>query len=222
MPDRTTTALALTALAFGFIAACTPPPAESDGDPARSSSTAPPAAALPEERLRGLLLTASDLGDDSTVRPSGAGTRTSSASVLDCEPLQRLGGGTGDPFADLPARAKAVIIGPTGRRTTEELYSAPPTELAQGIRQIMDAMAVCPSYQLASATAVVRIDTRTVPAPHLGQEQWAQVVTAHTAGRMSVSEQIVVRDGALLLVMSGPPSDVRAQAETAWAKATSR
>ncbi|MGW7311232.1 hypothetical protein ACWGI1_37485 [Streptomyces sp. NPDC054835] len=221
MHIRTTAILTFAALALSGVTACAPSPSETAGAPTGSAGAAPSTAALPAERLQELLLAASDLDDGTTVRSGDTVSRPQDTSVLDCEPLQRLGDGSGDPFADLVSRAKAVIVGTSGRRTTEELYSAPPAELAQGIRRIMDAMAACPTYQLATATSVAQIDTRAVPAPHLGQEQWAQVVTASAGGRSSVTEQIIVRDGVLLLVVSGPPAEIRAHAEKAWAKATS-
>ncbi|MET9429968.1 hypothetical protein [Streptomyces sp. NPDC003036] len=71
-------------------------------------------------------------------------------------------------------------------------------------------------------TTVVEVKTRTVPAPRRGEEQWAQLVTVRTGSRSSTVQQLVIRDGSVLLVLSGSPTQVALSADTALAKAKAR
>lgn len=223
MRIRTTAVLSTTtALTTWALTGCSTSSSDSTTAPASLSVTGTPSVAptdvLPSNRLADRLLTAADLGPGYSARPA-ASTDSSQASVLGCEPLERLGNETGAPYAAFPHRAKAVFTGPGGTQVTEELYSAPPAKLSAGIGRIMDAMAACPTYQLATATTVAEVQTRNVPAPPLGEEQWGQIVTVTAKGRSSVIQQTVVRDGALLLVVSGTPAEVTVHAPTALAKA---
>lgn len=186
-----------------------------------ANSTTPPAppVVLSSEQLANRLLTTADLGSGYTARPTTSRGSTP-ASVLDCEPLEQMGQAVADPYAVFPSRAKAVFTDPGGAQVTEELYSALPKELSATAERIMDAMTACPVYQIATATAVTRVYARTVPAPPLGEEQWSQVNTVSAGGRSSTVQQTVVRDGALLLVVSGTPDQVALHVRAALAKAT--
>lgn len=46
-----------------------------------------------------------------------------------------------------------------------------------------------------------------LPAPHcLGDEQWSQLLTFSTEGKSTVVKQTAIRDGTLLLIVSGSPA----------------
>ncbi|KUH35498.1 MULTISPECIES: hypothetical protein [Streptomyces] len=223
MPVRSTALLTASALTLLSLAACTSPsgttnPPDTGPSVAPSMRTSPDGGALSSAELQERLLSAADLGPGYTARRTASPTDSHKASVLDCEPLERLGD---DPYGSFPAQAKAVLHGANGK-VTEELYSARPAELSAGIREIMSAMTACPTYQLAMATSVVEVSTRTVPAPRRGEEQWAQLGTVRTGSRSSTVQQLVIRDGSVLLVLSGAPTQVALTADTALAKAKAR
>ncbi|MEU8543161.1 hypothetical protein AB0C52_24790 [Streptomyces sp. NPDC048717] len=219
-----TTVFFLPALVLSAVTACSTFSSESGvGGPSAPSPSASSAsaAALPSDRLRARLLTAADLGPGYTVRFADP-PASSWGEVLGCAPLERLAAWTGDPYARFPARARAVITGPGPTKVTEELFSAAPAELSVGIRRIMSAMTACPTYRLAIAATVFEVSTRITPAPPLGEEQWAQIVTVRANGRSQVTQQVVVRDGSLLVVLSGSPAEVKLHVERALDKAAAR
>ncbi|MEJ8641160.1 hypothetical protein WKI68_06075 [Streptomyces sp. MS1.HAVA.3] len=214
----------LTSLALWTLTSCSAPP--SDTAPAATQAETPAPAAsnhevLPAERLADRLLTADDLGPGYTARPA-ASTASPEASVEGCPQLEQLGSAADNPYAMFPNQAKRVFTGPGSAQLTEELYSAPPKDLSAGVGRIMTAMGTCPSYQLVTATTVAEVRTQTVPVPRLGDEQWGQVLTVTAGGRRTVIQQTVIRDGALLLVISGSPAEVAVHGQTALAKATAR
>ncbi|RSS80569.1 hypothetical protein [Streptomyces sp. WAC06614] len=176
---------------------------------------------LPSEQLAARLLTADDLGPGYAARPT-ATTASSEASVEGCPQLGQLGSAVDNPYAMFPNQGKRAFTGPGGTQVTEELYSAPPKDLSAGVERNMTAMSACPSYQLVTATSVAEVHTQAVPVPRLGDEQWGQVLTVATGGRRTVIQQTVIRDGAMLLVVSGSPAEVTVHGQTALAKATAR
>ncbi|MFB6557457.1 hypothetical protein ACFCYH_00860 [Streptomyces sp. NPDC056400] len=214
--------LTSTCLALWGLTGCSVPP--SDGSPAAAQTETPVPTAgdhgvLPSERLADRLLTADDLGPRYTARPATT-TGSPEASVKGCPQLEQLGSAVDNPYAMFPNQGKRSFTGPGGTQLTEELYSAPPKDLSAGVGRIMTAMGACPSYQLVTATTVAEIRTQTVPVPRLGDEQWGQVLTVTASGRRTIVQQTVVRDEALLLVLSGSPAEVAAHQQTALDKAT--
>ncbi|MEU6312255.1 hypothetical protein [Streptomyces sp. NPDC047014] len=200
--------LTSTCLALWPLTGCSTPP--SDSTPTATS-----------EQLEERLLTADDLGPGYASRPA-ATTALPETSVEGCPQLEQLGSAADNPYAMFPTQGKRVFVGPGGTQLTEELYSAPPKELSAGVGRIMTAMAACPSYQLVTATTVAEVRTQAVRAPRLGDEQWGQVLTITAGGRRTVVQQTVIRDGALLLVVSGSPAEVMVHGQTALAKVTTR
>ncbi|MFJ7779342.1 hypothetical protein [Streptomyces yangpuensis] len=175
---------------------------------------------LPSERLAERLLTTDDLGPGYATHLA-ATTGSPDASVEGCPQLEQLGSAVDNPYAMFPNQGKRVFTGPGGTQLTEELYSAPPKDLSARVGRITTAMSACPSYQLVTATTVAEVRTQAVPVPRLGDEQWGQVLTV-TGGRRTVVQQTVIRDGAVLLVLSGNPAEVTVHGQTALAKATAR
>ncbi|MDK9494359.1 hypothetical protein QEZ40_000231 [Streptomyces katrae] len=216
--------LTSTCLALWALTGCSAPP--SDSAPAGKQAETPIATAgdhgvLPSERLADRLLTADDLGPGYTARPA-ATTGSPEASVEGCPQLEQLGSAVDNPYAMFPNQGKRVFTGAGGTQLTEELYSAPPKELAAGAGRIMTAMGACPSYQLVTATTVAEVRTQTVPVARLGDEQWGQVLTVTVGGRRTIVQQTVIRAGAVLLVLSGSPAEVTVHGQAALAKATAR
>ncbi|MFG2294697.1 hypothetical protein [Streptomyces sp. NPDC048603] len=214
--------LTSTCLALWTLTGCSAPP--SDSSPAGTQAETPiPVGVdhevLPSEQLAARLLTADDLGTGYAARPA-ATTASSEASVEGCPQLEQLGSDVDNPYAMFPNQGKRVFAGPGGTQLTEELYSAPPKDLSVGVGRIMTAMGACPSYQLVTATTVAEVRTQAVPVPRLGDEQWGQVLTVTVGGRRTVVQQTVIRDGAVLLVVSGSPAEVTVHGQTALAKAT--
>ncbi|MFD5510055.1 hypothetical protein ACFWIB_20060 [Streptomyces sp. NPDC127051] len=216
--------LTSTCLTLWALAGCSAPPSDSTPAAAQTETPVPTAGdpgVLTSERLADRLLTADDLGPGYTARPA-ATTGSPEASVEGCPQLEQLGDVADNPYAMFPNQGKRVFTGPGGTQLTEELYSAPPKDLSAGAGRIMTAMAACPSYQLVTATTVAEIRTQAVPVPRLGDEQWGQVLTVTAGGRRTVVQQAVIRDGGLLLVVSGTPAEVTVHGQTALAKATAR
>lgn len=174
---------------------------------------------LASERLADRLLTADDLGPGYASRPA-ATTASPEASVEGCQELEQLGSAAGNPYAMFPNRGKRVFTGPGGTQLTDELYSAPPKDLSTAAGRIMAAMGTCPSYRLVTPTTVADVLTQTAPVPHIGDEQWGQVLTVTVGGRRTTVQQTVIRDGAVLLVVSGNPAEVAVHWQNALAKAT--
>ncbi|MCX4529272.1 hypothetical protein OG982_26860 [Streptomyces sp. NBC_01551] len=221
---RHSTVLTSTCLALWALTSCSAPPSDTASAAPRAETSMPIAGnheVLPSERLADRLLTADDLGPGYAARPA-ASTASPEASVEGCPQLEQLGSAADNPYAMFPNHGKRVLTGPGGTQLTEELYSAPPKDLSAGVGRIMTAMGACPSYQLVTATTVAEVRTQTVPVPRLGDEQWGQVLTVIAGGRRTVVQQTVIRDGAVLLVISGSPAEVAVHGQTALAKATAR
>ncbi|MFJ9789375.1 hypothetical protein [Streptomyces globosus] len=214
--------LTSTCLALWALTGCSTPPSGNAPAAAQAETPVPTAGdheVLPSERLTDRLLTADDLGPGYTARPA-ATTGSPEASVEGCPQLEQLGSTADNPYAMFPNQGKRVFTGPGGTQLTEELYSAPPKDLSAGAGRIMTAMGACPSYQLVTATTVADVHTQTVPVPRLGDERWGQALTVTADGRHTIVQQTVIRDGAVLLVVSGSPAEVTVHAQTALAKAT--
>lgn len=221
---RPSAILTITCLALWALTYCSASP--SGNAPAKAQAETPVPTAgdhgvLPSERLADRLLTADDLGPGYATHPA-ATAPSPEASVEGCPQLEQLGNTADNPFAMFPNQGKRVFTGPGGTQLTEELYSAPPKDLSAGVGRIMAAMGACPSYQLVTATTVAEVRTQTVPVPRFGDEQWGQVLTVTAGGRRTLVQQTVIRDGAVLLVVSGSPAEVAVHWQSALTKAMAR
>ncbi|MGW1957034.1 hypothetical protein ACWCPI_30490 [Streptomyces sp. NPDC001920] len=82
-------------------------------------------------------------------------------------------------------------------------------------------MTGCPTYQVVAGGTPIDIAAQKLPAPQgLGDEQWSQLLTYSTAGRSTVVKQTTIRDGNLLVIVSGAPALVDRHLGKALAKAT--
>jgi hypothetical protein len=101
------------------------------------------------------------------------------------------------------------------------LYSDGASKLSDGIGRIFDAMTGCPTYQVVAGGTPIDIASQKLPAPHgLGDEQWSQLLTFSAGGRSTVVKQTAIRDGSLLLIVSGSPALVDRHLDKALTKAT--
>ncbi|MFI0220257.1 hypothetical protein [Streptomyces lydicus] len=66
-------------------------------------------------------------------------------------------------------------------------------------------MTGCPQYQVLVGGTKVDITTQRMTAPRLGDESWSQLLTFSSGGRDTVVKQTAVRDGSVLLILSGAP-----------------
>ncbi|MGW2896419.1 hypothetical protein ACWDAO_17780 [Streptomyces sp. NPDC001212] len=105
---------------------------------------------------------------------------------------------------------------------TEALYSDTSSKLSTGMGQIFDAMTGCPEYQVLVGGSVIGIATQKMAPPRLGDEQWSQLLTFSGSGPDTVVKQTAVRDGSVLLIVSGSPALVDRHLDKALAKATRR
>ncbi|MFI1890262.1 hypothetical protein [Streptomyces jumonjinensis] len=128
--------------------------------------------------------------------------------MIGCPALESLGGeaGAGGSLSS-PRRAKAAFAytGSRGAEVSVELYSDTAARLSTGTSRIFTAMASCPVYQVVVGSTPVKVATQKLPAPDLGDEQWAHLLTFTAAGRDSIVKQAAGRAGTVLVVVSGPP-----------------
>ncbi|MFB8749200.1 hypothetical protein [Streptomyces parvulus] len=222
-----TTALGITA-ALLALPACSP---ETDGagqQTTSSSRTGKPTdahrepATLTSAALAARLLTEADLGSGYLPKPQRA-AQHDDVTVLGCPALSELGGdaATGGTLT-FPHKAKSdFTYGSSSSEISEELYSDSPTKLSDGTNRIFDAMTGCPNYQVLAGSAPIDISTQKLSAPQdRGDEQWSQLLTFTAGGRSTVLKQTEIRDGSLLLVISGSPALVDRHLDRALAKAT--
>lgn len=222
-----TTALGITA-ALLAVPACSTDTAGTKPETAPSAHTERPAdtvqkaAVLSSAALEARLLNESDLGSG-YLRKQERPTQHDDVTVVGCPALSELGGdaATGGTLT-FPRKAKAAFTyGVSSSEVDEELYSDSANKLSDGIGRIFDAMAGCPTYQVVAGGTAIDMASQKLPAPHgLGDEQWSQLLTFSTGGRSTVVKQTAIRDGSLLLIVSGPPALVDRHLAKALAKAT--
>jgi hypothetical protein len=180
------------------------------------------AALLTSAALETRLLDQSDLGSGYLRKPEGL-TQHDDVTVIGCPALSELGGdaATGATLT-FPRKAKtAFTYGGSSSEISEELYSDGANKLSDGIGRIFDAMTGCPTYQVVAGGTPIDIASQKLPAPHgLGDEQWSQLLTFSAGGRSTVVKQTAIRDGSLLLIVSGSPALVDRHLDKALTKAT--
>ncbi|WP_432104102.1 hypothetical protein [Streptomyces sp. bgisy091] len=220
-----TTALGITAALLALPACSTGntadqrPSAAPTGTP---SGRAQETAVLSSAALESRLLDRSDLGSGYLPKPERP-AQYDDVTVLGCPALSKLGddaamGGT----LTFPRKASVdFTYGGSSSEISEELYSDSPKKLSDGIGRIYDAMTGCPAYQVLAGGAPIDIASQKLPTPHgRGDEQWSQLLTFSVNGRSTVVKQTAVRDGSLLLIVSGSPGLVDHHLDKALTKAT--
>ncbi|MFJ9216565.1 hypothetical protein ACIRJL_10565 [Streptomyces sp. NPDC102383] len=222
-----TTALGITAALLAVPACSTDtagnkPDTTSSAHPGKPADAAQTAAPLTSAALETHLLAPSDLGSG-YLRKQERPTQHDDVTVIGCPALSKLGGdaATGGTLT-FPHKAKAAFTyGSSSSEVAEELYSDSADKLSDGIRRIFDAMTGCPNYQVISGDIPIDMASQKLPAPRkLGDEQWSQLLTFSTAGRSTVVKQTAIRDGSVLLIVSGSPALVDRHLDKALAKAT--
>ncbi|MFC9463707.1 hypothetical protein [Streptomyces coelicoflavus] len=179
-------------------------------------------AALTSAELESRLLDPRDLGRGYLPKPTPP-AQHDHVTVIGCPALSALGGdaATGGTLT-FPNNAKAdFTYGNSSAEISEELYSDSTEQLSDGTDRIFDAMTGCPNYQVVAGGTPVEVTSQKLPAPHVGgDQQWSQLLTFTAQERSSVVKQTAVRDGNLLLVVSGSPALVDRHLGRALAKAT--
>ncbi|QFQ97316.1 hypothetical protein F9278_15105 [Streptomyces phaeolivaceus] len=222
-----TTVLGITA-ALLVVSACSTDTSGTKPDTAASARSGKPAdaaqqaAPLTSAALEARLLDESDLGSGYLRKPERP-TQHNDVTVIGCPALSELGGdaATGGTLT-FPHRAKATFTyGGSSSELSEELYSDGSNKLSDGIGQIFDAMTGCPTYQVVAGGTPIGIASQKLPAPcDLGDEQWSQLLTFSAGGRSTVVKQTAIREGSLLLIVSGSPALVDRHLDKALTKAT--
>ncbi|MER6567027.1 hypothetical protein ABT288_12725 [Streptomyces sp. NPDC001093] len=222
-----TTAAGITAVALLALPACSsnttalPAPSSSarPGSPAATEANSTP---LSSTALTARLLDESDLGSGYTRKPERP-ARHDDVTVLDCPALSDLGGDAATAGSlDFPRQAKTsfTYASHSDSEVSEELYSDAPTKLSDGMAKIFDAMTGCPEYQVLVGGSAINVTTEKAASPHLGEEQWSQLLTFSVGGHDSVVKQAAIRDGNILVIVSGSPALVDRHLDKALAKAT--
>ncbi|MFB6951283.1 hypothetical protein ACFCXP_16795 [Streptomyces niveus] len=212
------------------LAACSPGDTEvrpADSSSARTNSPAnngrDSGGVLSSPELASRLLGESDLGDGYTRKPDRPSGGDDDVTVLGCPALKELGAdaatGSGGGL-DFPHRAKAAFTYTGNGEVSEELYSGSGSKLSDGTGRIFDAMTGCPAYQVLAGSTPIDITTQEIPAPGLGDERWSHLLTFSSEGADMVVKQTAIRDGSVLLIVSGSPALVDRHLDTALAKAT--
>ncbi|MEU9641572.1 MULTISPECIES: hypothetical protein [unclassified Streptomyces] len=220
-----TTALGITA-ALLAVPACstdtTGPKHQTSSRTGKPTDAAQEPAALSSAALESRLLDETDLGSGYVPKPERP-AQHDDVTVIGCPALSELGGdaATGGTLA-FPHKAKAdFTYGGSSSEISEELYSDRAKKLSDGIGRIFDAMAGCPAYQVVSGGTPVDVTSQKLPAPSVGgDEQWSLLLTFIAGGRSTVVKQTAIRDGNLLLIVSGSPALVDRHLDNALAKAT--
>ena len=222
-----TTALGITAALLALPACSTDATGAKHQTPS-SARTGKPAdvvqkpTALGSAALESRLLDQIDLGSGYLRKPERP-AQHDDVTVIGCPALSELGGDTATGGTlTFPHRAKAAFTyGGSSSEISEELYSDSAEKLSDGIGRIFDAMTGCPTYQVVVGGTPIDMASQKLPAPHgLGDEQWSQLLTFSAGGRSTVVKQTAIRDGSLLLIVSGSPALVDRHLDKALAKAT--
>ncbi|MFJ7969429.1 hypothetical protein [Streptomyces sp. NPDC096324] len=175
------------------------------GKPADAAQQAAP---LTSATLQTRLLDQSDLGSG-YLRKQERPSQHDDVTVIGCPALSELGGdaATGGTLT-FPHRAKAAFTyGGSSSEVAEELYSDSADKLSDGIGRIFDAMTGCPTYQVVAGGTPIDMASQKLPAHrNLGDEQWSQLLAFSTGGKGTVVKQTAIRDGSLLLIVSGSPA----------------
>ncbi|MCZ4101324.1 hypothetical protein G3I60_40125 [Streptomyces sp. SID13666] len=222
-------AVGLTAVTLLTVPACTTDNTQAKAGPASSARTekpgsaAPTAAPLSSASLESRLLDASDLGSGYLRKPDQP-ARHDDVAVVGCPALSKVGGdaATGGSL-DFPRKAEATFTyaGGPDSEVSEELYSDSPTKLSDGISRIFNAMTGCPTYQVIVGGTRIDMASQKLAVPgRLGEEQWSQLLTFSAGGRDTVVKQTAIRDGSILLIVSGSPALVDRHVDKALGKAT--
>ncbi|WP_086706426.1 hypothetical protein [Streptomyces antimycoticus] len=179
-------------------------------------------AMLSSPALETRLLNENDLGTGYLRKPERP-TQHDDVTVVGCPALSELGGdaATGGTLS-FPRKAKATFTyGGSSSEVSEQLYSDSANKLSGGIGPIFDTMTGCRTYQIVAGGTPIDMASQKLPAPHgLGDEQWSQLLTLSTGGTTTVVKQTAIRDGSLLLILSGSPALVDRHLDKALAKAT--
>ncbi|MDI3423387.1 hypothetical protein [Streptomyces luteolus] len=220
-----TTALGITAALLALSACSTDTNGDQRPSAARAgkpSDRAQETAVLSSAALESRLLDPSDLGRGYLPKPERP-AQHDDVTVLGCAALSELGGDavTGGTLA-FPREAKAdFTYGGSSSEISEELYSDSAKKLSDGIARVFDAMTGCPTYQVVSGGTPVDVASQKLTVPNAGgDQQWSQLLTFTAAGRSSVVKQTAIRDGNLLVIVSGSPALVDRHLDKALAKAT--
>ncbi|MER7718477.1 hypothetical protein ABTX99_16265 [Streptomyces flaveolus] len=215
-----TTALGITAALLTLHACSTDTTGTKHQTPSTARSAKP--AVLSSAALESRLLNRSDLGSGYLPNPERP-AQQDDVTVVGCPALSELGddattGGT----LDFPHKAKAdFTYGASPSEISEELYSDSANKLSHGIDRIFDAMTGCSAYQVVAGGTPVDVTSQKLPAPHAGgDERWSQLLTFTPERRSTVVKQTAIRDGNLLLVVSGSPALVDRHLAKALAKST--
>lgn len=226
MRVRVAASLGLTAVTALALSSCSADAGETNSAaPARGGSSAgiaredvPLSSAALEDRL----LDESDLGSGYLLKPQSP-EQHHDVTVLGCPALKELGGeaATGGSL-DSPRKAEVSFTYTNGSSSelSEELYSDTAEKLSDGTDRIFEAMTGCPEYQVLVGSTAINITTQKTTPPELGDEQWSQLMTFSAGGRDSIVKQIAIRDGSVLLVISGAPALVDRHLDKALTKAT--
>ncbi|MFD4119183.1 hypothetical protein ACFWSJ_37805 [Streptomyces niveus] len=233
MHHRTATAAVLgvtAALALLALPGCSPSaaPATTSGSdstpqqPDEKGDAKRNAVPMASAQLRERLLNVDDLGAGYTRKPERPSGGDDDVTVLGCPALEELGAdaATGSGGLDFPHRAKAAFTYTGNGEVTEELYSGAGSKLSDGTGRIFDAMTGCPAYQVLAGSTPIDITTQEIPAPGLGDERWSHLLTFSSGGAETVVKQTAIRDGSVLLIVSGSPALVDRHLATALRKAT--
>ncbi|MFJ6752213.1 hypothetical protein ACIQNI_29125 [Streptomyces sp. NPDC091266] len=228
MRFRVATALGLTAVALLALPGCSAKNTETKSASTPSTHNGKPTTAgqnhapLSSAALKERLLDVSDLGSGYARKPEGT-AQHDDVTVLGCPALNDLGGDAAmGGSLDFPRKAKATFTytGSSNSEVSEELYSDTTGKLSSATGRIFAAMTGCPNYQVLVGGTAVDIATRKTTAPQLGDERWSQLMTFSAGGRDTAVKQTAVRDGSVLLIVSGPPPLVDRHIDKALAKAT--
>ncbi|WP_432590513.1 hypothetical protein ABVG11_37855 [Streptomyces sp. HD1123-B1] len=194
-----------------------------DSGPQSGTSTGVPSAEpkpLNASELQKLLITPRDLGPGYAQDPAKeSGSEDYDDTAIEgCSALEKLGK-QGDQ-AQFAVKATADFTYNTDSELGEELYSDTSAALSTKLRTIMDAYASCPTYTMTAGSTPIEIKVSKSTPPQTGDEQYAHTTTLKLPSGPQVLKTAAVRQGNVVVMLTGTPALVDRHIETAVGKAT--
>lgn len=187
---------------------------------AKTSAASPPADTQPlkASKLRAFLLTSSNLGPGYTKGPEreDEASRDDDIAVDGCPALEKLGKQSDQmKFA---VKATAEFKYDEDSELGEELYSDTPSALSSKLRTVMNAWTSCPTFTMTSGSTPLSMKVSKSTPPQVGEEQYAYTTTMDLPTGPQVLKTAAVRQGNVVVMLTGAPALVDRHIETAVAK----
>ncbi|MFI2077686.1 hypothetical protein [Streptomyces triculaminicus] len=193
----------------------------SPGAPGSSQEkkSAAPAAPLTRSALQPLLLTASDLGPGYVAQPADPATPSAddeSSEARGCPALQAMD----QQNITFPAQVEQAfsVQGNSRQQVDETLGSDTPAKLDTTLSKISQAYRSCQSFTVNGVTATINV----IDPPALGDQRFGYLMTIAAPAGTTAIKALAIREGSVILMLSGDPAAVDSALPAAFDKLRSR